>query len=945
MGRTNKVSLVVMVSLWFLAGLGAYAYSAQIDSLQFAYDKLVADVLGNESAAKEVLGNPEIMDGHVAIETTTGSVYLGEGPGWVFFIEDKTAERPFNLMALITVAGEVTRKDTKGQPLSLSDYVPMGGMKESLVSSLIPVSSMEEAYNRLVDELLGHTVGNRRVYAIPSRLEGQVAIENWEEQLFLGQGPGWLFFVDDNPRANWEHACRFVLVTEAGEILVTRSMTPPKEMTPFQELTPAPSTPGEGNAIEQLNNSLDSTGTTPKLNVLPGVPNTPATNRWAVIVSGGYNQASNYIRYWNDCSYFYKTLIAHGFQDDHIYVLISDGTNPAADRSNGTNSSTDLDGDGDADTQYSATKANITAVFNTLQGQLGANDILYIFATDHGGSNDIAPYDDPTVKLYLWGETITDSEFATEVNKVTTRATVGIFEQCFSGGMIDNLQAPNRVLISAARFWELSYAMGPSYDYDEFSYYFTYAAANPAAADGNADGVASMEEAYLYALAHDSRQSESINGDGDNEGEHPSYYSSPWDLGRRISLYGLDEEVADPWLSGYTQAEVTESFPTGGTAQSWSADEGRWEYTLPFSFPYFGASFSKVTVDANGIVYLGTPGAPFYSNTVNDLKAKIAIAPLWDDLTVYSSDGDVIYTSADSQWVTIRWKAHTFRDDRPVNVAVKLSSSGAVKFLYGSGNDHTSRIVDRDKTIGISKGDGSNYHLCLRNGQWNLGNATGIEYAPKQASSRKVLYFCDYNFGNNWFPRALSQLGLDYTVATSYADFESKLSAGRYDLVILLMHNFGPGGTRPTSLPNFEAYLSGGGRAIFTDWYRDPRYAPYFGITYVGGPGTSDLNGANDNSVNVTSPFLSSSTGSTMLLTNPGWSIFSVGMNLNGASKAASYAHNGYVAIAYTPKTIINGPLKDTFADDDQGLALAKAEISRVLGSRALPAILSLLLD
>ena len=64
--------------------------------------------------------------------------------------------------------------------------------------------------------------------------------------------------------------------------------------------------------------------------------------------------------------------------------------------------------------------------------------------------------------LYLWNvTTISDAAFATEVNKVTTKATVAIFEQCYSGGMIDNLKGPNRVLMSASRFWELSYAMAP----------------------------------------------------------------------------------------------------------------------------------------------------------------------------------------------------------------------------------------------------------------------------------------------------------------------------------------------------------------------------------------------------------------------------------------------------------------------------------------------------
>ena len=56
--------------------------------------------------------------------------------------------------------------------------------------------------------------------------------------------------------------------------------------------------------------------------------------------------------------------------------------------------------------------------------------------------------------------------------------------------------------------------------------------------------------------------------------------------------------------------------------------------------------------------------------------------------------------------------------------------NGNIRFYYGPGNDLTSRIAKRDKTIGISKGTGSIYLLALRNGQDYLGNALPIEFSP-----------------------------------------------------------------------------------------------------------------------------------------------------------------------------------------------------------------------
>ncbi|MDY6949869.1 MAG: C13 family peptidase [Thermodesulfobacteriota bacterium] len=718
--------------------------SAQIDTFDYAYDKLIADVFGGGRPSKEIFGRPDMVTGSVAVKTARGIVELGTGPGWVFFIKDDSIGKPINELVLVKTSGNIVRTQIKVEPLSLADFLPIEQQRDNIPTAAATITTLEDACSRLIHGLLGHTVGNRRIYTRPEKVRGRVTVENWKGILFIGQGPGWLFFVDDNPAANWEHACRFVLVTGSGEILAVKSTTPPKDMTPFKRLTSPQQTVQE--TFDDPHKPGKGTRKEPKVSKFLGESNTPAANRWAVIISGGYNQGNNHIRYWNDCSYFYHTLMANGFLDDHIYVLISDGTDPAVDRSDDSNSPTDLDDDGDDDTQYSAIKTDITTVFNILQGQLDADDILFIFTTDHGGSNDDYPYDDPDSILYLWNtESITDVEFATEVNKVTTKATICIFEQCYSGGMIDDLKGENRVLMSASRFWELSYSMG-SFIYDEFSYYLTYALAHPPDADANSDGVVSMEEGYLYALANDSCQSELIDSYGNNEGEHPSYYSNPWDLGRKISLAGYCESVESPVMAGYSQCQVTESFPSGGVNQGWYGDDEYWTYTLSFHFPYNGRAYSQIYIGSNGVLYFSNPDdSP--KNNINGLKSENAVAPLWDDLTIFSADGDAIYIIEDTYSVTIRWQAHTYQDSRPVNVAAKLSSSGDIRFLYGSGNDHSSRINERDKTIGISIGDDWNYHLCLRNGEPHLGNAQAIEYCPYSSAGN-----------SKWLPAVLHLL-------------------------------------------------------------------------------------------------------------------------------------------------------------------------------------------
>lgn len=97
-----------------------------------------------------------------------------------------------------------------------------------------------------------------------------------------------------------------------------------------------------------------------------------ANHTQAIILSGGYNMANNYQRYWNDCSFIYQTLTKrYCIPKENISVLMSDGTDPAPDmRITNTyrykSQPLDLDGDGLDDIQYAATRENVQAVLNGL---------------------------------------------------------------------------------------------------------------------------------------------------------------------------------------------------------------------------------------------------------------------------------------------------------------------------------------------------------------------------------------------------------------------------------------------------------------------------------------------------------------------------------------------------------------------------------------------------
>ncbi|WP_428563209.1 MAG: C13 family peptidase [Solidesulfovibrio sp. DCME] len=696
------------------------APAADIDSYAKAYDRLLAQDARAGADGTSVWGDATPRQGTVSLSSGGRTVHLGQGPGWLFGLavplgEGKTLSR----VALVRPDGQTTFAAVDALPPGLT---PVAASRQA--PAVAAVASPEAALAALTDRLLGHSLQGRRVYAANEAVTDTATVALWRGKVALSGGPGWLFFVDDKPGANWEHPCRYVLVARTGAITVARATMPPKDLSAFTEVTSR-----AAPASKAANGAAAPTVSPPTAKAA-----TDASHRYAVIISGGANRYSNYPRYWNDCSFFFTTLKANGFLQDNIYVLISDGKNPAVDQSDGTSSLWDLNDDGIDDTRYSATKANITAVFDELAGKMTSEDILYIFTTDHGGNNtdtNPAPYANSDVVLWLWNDTfITNTEFAAEVNKVRAKAVVGIFEQCFSGGFVEGLKGANRVLLSASRWWELSYAAAAEdLDYDEFSYYATQALADPTKGDSNGDGIVTLEEAYAYALAKDSYQSETVT-DTDNDGEHPSYYSNPWDLGRKLALTGAYPQAKAPTYGGYSQYEVNDTFPSDGQSTGWKGTDTSWTLDLPFAFPFNGTTYTTVNVGSNGILSFGTATTSGL-NTVDDLKAAVAVAPYWDALATPSS-GDGISVDSGAADLTVIWRVHTWVDDRPVNVAARLFPNGAIRFYYGTGNRNTSRTQYRDKTIGLSLGDAASgkYLLGLRNGEPDLGNAKSLLIQP-----------------------------------------------------------------------------------------------------------------------------------------------------------------------------------------------------------------------
>lgn len=337
----------------------------------------------------------------------------------------------------------------------------------------------------------------------------------------------WTIFVDAEPMKGWEHncyLCRF-----------------PKQFLPLTRPLPVSQTlyklPPDGTLTPLVvkNRYGERATEKPRVNKanVSAREQEVADRTYAVILSGGANKNANYERYWNDCSFVFQTLVnKYGIPHEHISVIMSDGTDPADDMcaiDGGYKSSPlDLDFDGVPDIRYAATKANVQQVLSGLSGSLKADDHLFFYVIDHGGSNDF----DSQSYINLWGnETLQDYELADYLSpmindSVTVNVVLG---QCFSGGFIGELTEVGCVVAAASTGSEYSWACLDK-PYDEFVYHWT-SAINQATPDGTAvnsdadgNGQVSMAEAFAYAEMNDTAS------------ETPQYISTPVTVGQGLSF-------------------------------------------------------------------------------------------------------------------------------------------------------------------------------------------------------------------------------------------------------------------------------------------------------------------------------------------------------------------------------------------------------------------------
>ncbi|GII32892.1 hypothetical protein Pmi06nite_63340 [Planotetraspora mira] len=161
---------------------------------------------------------------------------------------------------------------------------------------------------------------------------------------------------------------------------------------------------------------------------------------------------------------------------------------------------------------------------------------------------------------------------------------------------------------------------------------------------------------------------------------------------------------------GYTCTSGTEAYVAGTTKQPLTSDDAGQVITLPFSFPFYGTSYTSGTISTNGFVTFGSTDISQNNGSLpSGATPNGAVYAYWDDLLLDSQSG--VYTAtigtAPKRTFVVEWRDARFYDDvnQRISFSVLLGEDGTISYRYkGITNEHA---AGNSATIGIENADGT----------------------------------------------------------------------------------------------------------------------------------------------------------------------------------------------------------------------------------------------
>lgn len=364
----------------------------------------------------------------------------------------------------------------------------------------MPARPTSEVLNRVRNDAFGRLSFRQRETTnlhLDERIYDRGETIGPRRQKIVAEHSSILVFADDQPRANFAHACRYLLYDATnGELHreVPAQFPPwgaqrPETLHPFHEPV-------------RFTDSLIIHRIWPWFRCPVIVP---AYQRFAVLYSGMSNK-----RHLNELEFLYRTLIdIYHFDPNNILVYTYDGTLNTQDGvqskwpGDNTNYRIQINGSG--------TQAAFESGIDSLKSKLKANDLLLIHTNNHGG------YDNTPGTANLCTYPNWDAYYANDfANKLAELPKFGklivMMEQCHSGGFnqpIINMSPATATSVASACLESLSSYVSADGNWDPFARDWIAAQAGLDAfgaalafnADSNGDGKIQAQEAFDYANA------------------------------------------------------------------------------------------------------------------------------------------------------------------------------------------------------------------------------------------------------------------------------------------------------------------------------------------------------------------------------------------------------------------------------------------------------------
>jgi hypothetical protein len=309
-----------------------------------------------------------------------------------------------------------------------------------------------------------------------------------------------LVFADDDPRANFGHACRYLLY-DARDGNFHHEV--PARFPPIADAR-------QPKSLRAFHEPVQFVADPIRFHLYPPVWRCPPIiipegTRYAILYSGMSNK-----RHLNDMEFLYRTLIdVYAFDPAHIYALSYDGTLNTQDGvqpswpGDGTAYRIKITGQGN--------RAAFEAAVDNLKTKLQALDTVLIHCNNHGD------YDGVPGTSFLctypgWGKYY-NTDFSNKLAELPKfRQLIVMLEQCNSGGFNASILAKSPAaatsVASAAIESQSSYVSADG-NWDPFARDWIAAQAGHTpfgtalafAADSDGDGRIEAEEAFGYANA------------------------------------------------------------------------------------------------------------------------------------------------------------------------------------------------------------------------------------------------------------------------------------------------------------------------------------------------------------------------------------------------------------------------------------------------------------